>query len=73
MKTIAKLLLKYFPALCVEIFALMSKQQDDQRIEQWEELEHHRHKLTVCIDRHNEKMKVYGDDTTTWTYEERLL
>ena len=45
MKTIAKLLLKYFPALCVEIFALMSKQQDDQRIEQWEEMEHHRHDL----------------------------
>jgi hypothetical protein len=39
MKTTAKLLLKYFPMLCVEIFALMSKQQDDQRIEQWEEME----------------------------------
>jgi len=43
MKTIAKLLLKYFPTLCVEILNEIGKQQDEQRIEEKEEMEHQLH------------------------------
>tara|TARA_R110000824_G_scaffold17138_2_gene70012 strand:+ start:1278 stop:1460 length:183 start_codon:yes stop_codon:yes gene_type:complete len=55
MKTIAKLLLKYFPTLCVEILNEIGKQQDEQRIEEKEEMEHH--------SLNDERMQAYADDT----------